>query len=263
MAGTDSSRAAAGERALGPAIILVEPQLGENIGMVARAMFNCALSDLRLVRPREPWPNEKAIAAAAGADLVIASTRLYETTADAVADLVCVYAMTARSRAMNKRVVKPRQAASELRNAARQGTAGGVLFGKEAKGLPNDDVALADAIVTVPLNPGFQSLNLAMAVLLLGYEWFLGAANGPPAQDMMMKNTRPATKAELEGFHQHLERELDACGFLRVAEKRPIMVRNLRNLFARAQLSEQEVRTLRGVIACLVSRRQSRPDTDA
>jgi tRNA/rRNA methyltransferase len=225
--------------------------------MVARAMLNCGLTDLRLVRPREPWPNAKAVAAASGADVVIASARLCETTAEAVADLVRVYAATARSRDMTKRVVTPRQAAIELREASRDGNAGGVLFGKEAKGLHNDDVAIADTILTVPLNPGFQSLNLAMAVLLPGYEWYLLAAENPPSQDMMPKDTRPATKEELQGLHEHLERELDVCGFLRVQEKRPIMVRNLRNLFGRAGLSEQEVRTLRGVIACLVSGRRS------
>jgi tRNA/rRNA methyltransferase len=259
MAGTDRSHAGppdSGPADSGPAIVLVEPQLGENIGMVARAMLNCGLTDLRLVRPREAWPNAKAVAAAAGADAVVASARLYETTADAVGDLVNVYAATARSRDMTKRVVTPHQAALELRAASREGSAGGVLFGKEAKGLHNDDVAIADTILTVPLNPGFQSLNLAMAVLLLGYEWNLLAADSPPSRDMMPKDTRPATKAELQGLHEHLERELDACGFLRVQEKRPIMVRNLRNLFGRAALSEQEVRTLRGVIACLVSHRR-------
>lgn len=255
MAGTD--RSSAGPPPSGPAVILVEPQLGENIGMVARAMLNCGLTDLRLVRPREPWPNAKAVAAASGADVVLAAARLYETTGEAVADLVRVYAATARTRAMTKRIVTPRQAALELQAAARAGSAGGVLFGKEAKGLHNDDVALADTILTVPLNPGFQSLNLAMAVLLLGYEWFLSAAEDAPAETMMAKDTWPATKAELEGLYQHLEKELDDCGFLRVQEKRPIMVRNLRNLFGRAGLSEQEVRTLRGVIACLVSGRRS------
>jgi tRNA/rRNA methyltransferase len=255
VAGTDSSHA--GTPGSGPAIILVEPQLGENIGMVARAMLNCGLTDLRLVRPREAWPNAKAVAAASGADAVTAAARLYETTADAVADLICVYAATARARDMTKRRVTPRQAAAELRGASRQRTAGGVLFGKEAKGLHNNDVAIADTILTVPLNPGFQSLNLAMAVLLVGYEWYLSAEQGAASQDMMPKDTRPATKAELQGLHEHLERELDACGFLRVQEKRPIMVRNLRNLFGRAGLSEQEVRTLRGVIACLVSGRRS------
>jgi tRNA/rRNA methyltransferase len=255
VAGTDSSHA--GTPDSGPAVILVEPQLGENIGMVARAMLNCGLTDLRLVRPREPWPNAKAVAAASGADAVIAAAQLYETTANAVADLACVYAATARARDMVKRTVTPRQAAAELRNASRQRTAGGVLFGKEAKGLHNDDVAIADTILTVPLNPGFQSLNLAMAVLLVGYEWYLSAAQGAALQSIMPKDTRPATKAELQGLHEHLERELDACGFLRVQEKRPIMVRNLRNLFSRAGLSEQEVRTLRGVIACLVCGRRS------
>jgi tRNA/rRNA methyltransferase len=257
VAGTDLSRA--GEAAddpgeHGPAIVLVEPQLGENIGMVARAMLNCGLVDLRLVRPREPWPNDKAVAAASGADRVLDAARLFDTTAAAVADRARVYAATVRDRAMVKRVVTPRRAAEEMRDPAR--TPAAVLFGKEAKGLHNDDVALADTILTVPLNPGFASLNLAMAVLLVGYEWWQAAAARPAETLPLPAETRPATKAELVGLFEHLERELDACGFLRVLEKRPIMVRNLRNLFGRADLTEQEVRTLRGVIACLAGDRR-------
>lgn len=251
MAGEGAARRPAG--AGGPAIILVEPQLGENIGMVARAMHNCALADLRLVRPREGWPNAKAVAASAGAEAVLEAARLYPTTGAAIADLSLLYAATARRRDMSKRRVSPRRAAGEVR---RHGAGAGVLFGKEAKGLANDDVALADAILSVPLNPGFTSLNLAMAVLLLGYEWFLAGAATAEEERAMRKGTRPASKAELAGLFAHLEGELDGCGFLRVAEKRPIMVRNLRNLFARARLSEQEVRTLRGVISCLASGRR-------
>ena len=261
MAGTDLSRAGAAAHdplEYGPAIVLVEPQLGENIGMVARAMLNCGLVDLRLVRPREPWPNDKAVAAASGADRVLDAARLFDTTAAAVADRARVYAATVRDRAMVKRVVTPRRAAEELRGAARAPAA--VLFGKEAKGLHNDDVALADTILTVPLNPGFASLNLAMAVLLVGYEWWQAAAAQPPETLPLPTETRPATKAELVGLFEHLERELDACGFLRVVEKRPIMVRNLRNLFGRADLTEQEVRTLRGVVACLAGDRR-RPNS--
>ena len=250
MAGTDASRR--GDRlSAGPAVVLVEPQLGENIGMVARAMFNCGLTDLRLVRPRETWPNDKARAAASGADAVIDGARLYAGTAAAVADLHRVYATTARDRAMTKPVLTPEGAALEMRTAAAAGACSGLLFGKEAKGLNNDDVALADAVITVPLNPAFSSLNLAMAVLLAGHAWWRAAAATPAAHLTMPRETRPATKAELLGLFEHLERELDACGFLHVAEKRPIMVRNLRNLFGRAALTEQEVRTLRGIIACL------------
>ncbi len=251
MAGTDGRRPAAG--GAGPVVVLVEPQLGENIGMAARAMLNCGLTSLRLVRPRDEWPSAKAVAAASGADRVLDGARVYPSTGAAIADLSRVYATTARPRGMTKRVLSPERAAAEWREATRSGVGVGILFGREARGLHNDDVALADAVVTIPLNPAFSSLNLAMAVLLLGYQW-LRAAAATPADDLIMpKETRPARKDELLGLFEHLEAELDACGFLRIAEKRPAMVRNLRNLFGRAALTEQEVRTLRGVIACLVA----------
>lgn len=254
MAGTDSTRVAAPRG--GPAVVLVEPQLGENIGMVARAMLNFGLTDLRLVRPRESWPNDKAVAASSGASPVIQGARLYDTTRHAVADLSRVYATTARSRAMTKRIVTPRQAATELVDPATPRGGSGILFGKESKGLHNDDVALADAVIMAPLNPSFSSLNLAMAVLLVGYEWFQATISTPLSAVAMPRETRPARKEEMMGLFEHLEAELDACGFLRVTEKRPIMVRNLRSLFGRAQLTEQEVRTLRGIITCLVSGRR-------
>ena len=180
MSGTDRSR---GDevREGGPAIILVEPQLGENIGMVARAMLNCGLAELRLVRPREIWPNDKAVAAASGADRVLDGARLFASTSDAIADLNDVYATTARPRYMTKRVMTPRQAAAEMRAATASGAALGILFGKEAAGLHNDDIALAEAVITVPLNPAFSSLNLGMAVLIVGYEWFAAGESGAPA----------------------------------------------------------------------------------
>lgn len=257
MSGTDRSREGRLHSG-GPAIVLVEPQLGENIGMVARAMLNCGLSDLRLVRPREIWPNDKAVAAASGADRVLDAARLYGRTADAIADLVHVYATTARPRYMTKQVVRPQFAAADLRLRAAAGQATGLLFGREASGLDNDDVALAQAIVTVPLNPAFSSLNLGMAVLLVGHAWFAAGDASPPAELVMPEQTRPATQAELLGLYEQLEGELDGCGFLRNAEKRPSMVRNLRNLFGRASLTQQEVRTLRGIVTCLVEARHAR-----
>jgi tRNA/rRNA methyltransferase len=255
LAGTDASRAAA-PFAGGPVVVLVEPQLGENIGMAARAMLNCGLSRLRLVRPREAWPNVKAVAAASGADRVLDRAQVFPTTAAAIADLQLVYAATARPRDMTKRMVAPREAAAELCAAEANGTATGVLFGREATGMDNDEVALADVLLLAPLNPAFSSLNLAMAVLLVGYEWRLAAADVPPSRLTMPKETRPARKDELLGLFAQLEAELDRCGFLRNREKRPIMVRNLRNMLGRAALTEQEVRTLRGVIACLVAGRR-------
>jgi tRNA/rRNA methyltransferase len=258
VSGTDRSRLGVIE-ASAPAIILVAPQLPENIGMVARAMLNCGLSDLRLVRPRDIWPNDKAIAAASGADRVLDTACLYATAEASITDLTHVYATTARSRYMTKRVTTPRQAAAELRARTAAGERCGVLFGPEATGLDNDELALAEAAITVPLNPGFSSLNLGMAVLIVGYEWFVaGLAETPPSRLVMPRQTPAATQAELFGLYEHLEAELDACGFLRNRQSRTSMVRNLRNLFGRVGLTGQEVRTLRGVIACLVEGRHAK-----
>ncbi|HEX3065170.1 MAG TPA: RNA methyltransferase [Dongiaceae bacterium] len=236
----------------GPAIILVDPQLGENIGTTARAMLNCGLTDLRLVRPRDGWPSEKARSAASGADQVIDGARLYDSTAEAMADLTRVYATTARQRGMIKRVVTPRRAASEMRKAVAGGNKVGILFGRERSGLENDDIALANAVIAVPLNPAFASLNLAQAVLLVGYEWFQ-AAEKTPADQLIVNETRPATKAELMNFFTQLEKRLIVSGFLRNEEKRPSMVRNIRNLFQRAGLTHQEVQTLHGIVGDLAT----------
>jgi tRNA/rRNA methyltransferase len=256
MSGTDTSVKSLGG---GPVVILVDPQLGQNIGMVARAMLNCGLEELRLVRPRDGWPNSAAESAASGAGVVLEQTRLFDTTAEAVADLNRVYAATARPRGMITPVVTPRQAAVELRAAEAAGTRAGVIFGPERSGLVNDDIALADSVLSVPLNPAFASLNLAQAVFVVGYEWLIAgseADSGAPGRELSLAATRPATKAELIGLFERLEAALDARGFLYPAEKRPTMVRNLRNLFQRAQLTEQEVRTLHGIVSLL------RPETD-
>ena len=260
MSGTDRSRLDATEGGDGgPVVVLVEPQLPENIGMVARAMLNCGLTRLRLVRPREGWPNDKAVAAASGADRVLEAACLYPSTVAAIADLEFAYAATARPRYMTKRVLTPRFAAAELRARAAAGEATALLFGREASGLDNDDIALAQAVVTVPLNPAFSSLNLGMAVLLLGWEWYAAAADAPPPVQLVMpEETQPATQAELQGLYDHLEGELDACGFLRNIEKLPSMVRNLRNVFGRSGLTQQEVRTLRGIVTCLVEARHAK-----
>lgn len=256
MAGTDVS---IGSSANGrivpegpPAVVLVRPQLGENIGMCARAMLNCALTDLRIVDPRDGWPNEKARAAASGADSVIDGARVYATTADAVADLRFVLATTARARDSAQRVMTPREAAPELHRKHAEGVQTGVIFGPEAKGLANEDVAHADAILAVPLNPSFKSLNLAQAVLCVGYEWLqAGLDESVWRETATTRDSRPATKQELLGMFEHLEAELDDCGFLRPPEKRPTMVRNIRNMLQRAQLTEQEVRTFRGMVSGL------------
>jgi tRNA/rRNA methyltransferase len=258
VAGTDHRRRAAGG---GPAIILVEPQLGENIGTAARAMMNCALDDLRLVRPRDGWPSDRAVAAASGADAVLDKARLYPSIAAAIADLVHVYASTARDRGMVRREVTPRYAAAEMRAHIDAGEACGVLFGPERTGLLNDDLTLADTVLTVPLNPGFSSLNLAQAVLLVGYEWFTASAEAPPETEHTGLS-RQATKAELLNFFEHLEEELVKNGFLRNRESRPSMVRNLRSLFQRAHCTEQELRTLHGVVTAFAGPRERTKATE-
>ena len=239
----------------GPTIILVQPQLGENIGACARAMLNCGLTELRLVKPRDGWPNEKAVAAASGADPVLDGAKLYDTTAEAVADLNVVFATTVRTRGMIQEFVTPRTAAAELRAHFDAGHKTGVLFGPERTGLVNDDLTLAEKLITVPLNPSFSSLNLAQAVLLIGYEWFQ-TGETPPDRVLHTGQTRPATKAELLNFFEHLEGDLDRTGFFTTPEKRPSMVRTLRNAIERMQMTEQEVRTFHGVIAALTGRRK-------
>ena len=240
---------------LRPAIVLIQPQLSENIGTTSRAMLNCGLTDLRLVRPREDWLSERALAASSGATAVLHAARVFDSTEAAIADLHRVYATTGRNRFMVKPVVTPRRAAEEMRGFVDEGLRCGVLFGPERTGLENDDVALADTVVTVPLNPDYCSLNLAQCVLLIGYEWYQA---GDPAEPRAMTKgaAAVATKYQLVGFFQHLERELDDCGFFRVEEKRPSMVRNIRNMFERADLTLQEVRTLHGIVNELVTFRK-------
>jgi len=247
MAGTDSSREGVTG---GPVVVLVEPQLGENIGFAARAMLNCGLTELRLVRPRDGWPNERARAAAAGADTVIDGAQVFERTADAVGDLSRVFAATARHRDMIMPVMTPRRAAETLRVEVAAGLRCGLIFGPERSGLENDDASLADTIVQVPLNPAFSSLSLPQAVMVLAYEWFQ-AGDETPSEELVMGRTEPASKAELLNFLSRLESALEETGFLQVAEKRPGMMRNIRNIFQRARLTDQEVRALHGVVSAL------------
>jgi tRNA/rRNA methyltransferase len=190
-----------------PVIILVEPQLGENIGAAARAMLNCGLTSLRLVRPRDGWPNPRALAAASGADSVIEQAGLFDSTADAIADLNFVLATTARQRDMVKLILTPEEAAAEMRGRAAAGQRTGILFGPERTGLMNDDVPLADAVVTIPVNPVFPSLNLAQAVLLLGYAWWR-AAQTVEARRLEIGGSRPAAKEELDNLFRRLETAL-------------------------------------------------------
>lgn len=233
-----------------PVVILVRPQLGENIGMAARAMLNCGLSTLRLVAPRDGWPNEKAQRAASGADIVLEKAEVFDSVGEAVADLERVVATTARNRELVQRIVTPRQAASDMRGWIGQGDRIGILFGPERTGLENDDMVHADTALSIPLNPQFSSLNMAQAVLLVAYEWTAAGDTTPPAR-MADHATRPATKEELQSLFDHLERALDQSGFLRNKEMRPSMVLNLRALLQRAEMTEQEARTFHGVIKFL------------
>lgn len=235
----------------GPAIILVEPQLGENIGMVARAMANFGLAELRLVKPRDGWPNEKARAAASRADHVIDGAAVFETLAEAVADLNFVYATTARPRDNFKPVRGPVEAANELRSRFAAGQKTGILFGREKFGLFNEEVGLADEIVTFPVNPAFASLNIAQAVLLMSYEWMKSGLEGEAQTAFVGPEMKPAAKEHLHGFLAHLEDALDARGYFRPAAKKPKMLDNLRSVLTRPGFAEAEIKVLRGALASL------------
>lgn len=230
-----------------PAIILVRPQLGENVGTAARAMLNFGLTDLRLVRPKCGWPNVKALQAASGAVEVLNRLRLFDRVEDAAADLHRLYATTARTRELPKPVVTAAAAATEARAAAAAGERVGFLFGPERTGLSNDELILADAVLSIPVNPAFFSLNLAQAVLLVGYEWFQAGANTPPRRETLPAGA-PATKGELDQLLEHLLGELDAVDFFRTRDRRQSMARTLRAIFARAGLHAPDVHLLRGVI---------------
>jgi len=244
----------------GPAIILVKPQLGENIGMVSRAMLNCGLTDLRLVNPREGWSFEKAEKAAAGSGLVLNNLKVFDRTEEAIADLNHVFATTARGRDMNKPVVTPRKAADMMAGYAASDSRTGILFGRESVGLHNDDIVLSDTTVMAPLNPAYLSLNLAQAVLLMGYEWYQTQVEAPDARMGVRGDTRQATKQELVGFFEHFDDCLTTTGFYFPPEKVPTMKQNLRNLFQRAQMTEQEVKTFRGILASFMKFRRQAKD---
>lgn len=245
------------EKFISPAIILSGPQLGENIGACARAMANFGLTDLRIVNPRDGWPNPKADAMAAQARNVVASARIHGSVEAAVCELQLVFATTARDRAMAKPVLTPAEAARRLREAAANGIASAILFGNERAGLTNDEVALADCVVTIPTAPGFSSLNLGQSVLLIGYEWFK-AGDATLAESIDHGPAHPAPREELILLFEHLEDELEKAGFLYPPGNRPGMVRNLRNILHRARLTDQEVRTLRGVIVALTRGKKRR-----
>jgi TrmH family RNA methyltransferase len=240
-----------------PVVILVRPQLADNIGAVARAMANGGLFHLRLVAPRDGWPQEKAWRNASGAQRILERLVLCDNVPEAVADLHHVYATCPRPRHIVKPVLTARGGALEMRAVTERGLRVGVLFGPERAGLDNDDMAASDALIRFPLNPAFTSVNLAQAVMVMAYEWWQ-SGDATIGRSLMTNESAVATKGELDNFMVHLVDQLDACGFLRNAPKRPGMVRNLRHLFQRGEVTQQELRTLHGVVTELAIGRRVR-----
>ena len=240
-----------------PVIILVRPQMGENIGMVARAMLNCGLTELRLVAPRDGWPSDAAIATASGATQVIENAKLYTTLDEAIADCNFVLATGSFDRDMIKDVLSPEAAIDVIQQ---QAGLCAIVFGPERSGLDNEDVVRCDAYVTVPLNPDYPSLNLAQAVLLIAYQWWrrVSTENNLPVAggERLGKDCIiPATKEKLSGLFDHLTDALDKSGFFPTEQQRPVMLRNLRNTFHRLRLSTQEVNTFRGALKALLAKK--------
>ena len=228
-----------------PVIVLVRPQLAENIGKAARAMLNFGLTELRLVSPRDGWPNPAAAPASSGADQVLAEAALFPDLASAIADCPHVYATTVRKRGVTKPVVTPERAAGDI-HAATGRTA--ILFGPERSGLETDDVAVARAIITVPINPAFGSLNLAQAVILVAYEWSKHVALAQPPETALPP---PAPQDELDGMIAQLDAMLDETGYFFPPDRAPAVRRTLRTLLTKPGWSSQEVRTMRGVLSTL------------
>jgi tRNA/rRNA methyltransferase len=256
MSGSGTDKTKAGRELAGPIVILVEPQLGENIGMAARAMGNFGLTRMRIVNPRDGWPNVHATRSAAGADHILEKVELFDTVAQAVADCTLLFATTARAHDQAKPVVAPEGAAREIVAHIGQGTGEvGILFGRERSGLLNEEVAIANRIITYPVNPGFASLNLAQAVLLMGYEWFKLATSGA-LPFAMPERSEPASQHQMDAFFDNLVRELDKVEFLRPAEKRETMLVNLRNIFARMEPTKQDMHTLHGVVMAIAEGRK-------
>jgi len=239
----------------GPVVVLVEPQLGENIGAAARAMANFGLARLRLVRPRQGWPNAKAHVMAAGADRILDGARLYDTLEAAIADCNFVLATTARAHDQAKPVIGPAEAAAQMAPRIAAGETVAIVFGRERNGLENDEVALADRIVTLPVNPAFASLNLGQAVVIVAYEWFK-RASGEKLPFVMPQKSGPAPKQQLLAFFATLERELERVEFFRPPDKRDTMQINLRNIITRIAPTQQDIQTLHGVIMAIAEGRK-------
>ena len=234
-----------------PIVILSRPTLSQNIGSCARAMLNFGLTEMRLIDPQANWLDKNARALSADADSVLENAKVFQTPEEAFADLHAIYATTARPRDMIKEVVSPQEAAQEVTEKTAQGQKVGLLFGSEKCGLENEEIALSDKILTIPLNPDFSSINLAQAVILVTYEVYQASLSQPERNPLWERHDPEAPRGELIGFFEHLEKELGSRGYFKADHKRPLMERNLRNMFSRAKLTSQEVRTLRGVISGL------------
>ena len=239
-----------------PTFILVEPQMGENIGAAARAMWNFGLDRMRIVNPRDGWPNERAEAMATGATHVLSDASLHETTREATADLSWVYATTARPRDLTKRVLTPEAAAHEMRERIAAGDKVGVLFGRERSGLENEDIERSSAVITVPVNPAFGSLNLAQCSLLIGYEW-LKVADKTPPEDLDPGRDGFAVKADVDCLIDFMETELSESGFFFPEDKKASMLATLRNLYHRMPLTAADLRMLWGTTRSLAAKRRS------
>src|SRR5712675_691187 len=255
MSGSGTDKTKSGVDLAGPLVVLVEPQLGENIGMAARAMGNFGLTRLRIVNPRDGWPNISAQRAASGADHILDQVELFDTVEQAVVDCTLLFATTARAHDQAKPVVAPAAAAGEVAAEIASGGRVGILFGRERYGLQNEEVALANRIITFPVNPGFASLNLAQAVLLIGYEWFK-LSTGGTLPFAMPERSEPASQHQMQAFFDNLVRELDRVEFLRPAEKRETMLVNLRNIFTRTDPTKQDMHTLHGVVMAIAEGRK-------
>lgn len=252
MSGTDHNKDE-GWQGPTPAFILVNPQMGENIGGAARAMWNFGLDRMRIVDPRDGWPNPKAVAMASGAGRVLDQVKVVDTTAEALSDLNYVFATTARSRDLTKTVMTPERAMAHARELIGQGQKVGVMFGPERAGLENEDIVQANALISVPVNPAFASLNLAQCVLLTAYEWRRQSENIPEVVEM--GKTRFAEAIEVKKYLEHLEQKLEDVGFFWPEQKRASMQENIRNLFNRLPLTDADIRTLHGITRALTEKR--------
>lgn len=253
MSGTDHNKVE-DWRGPAPVFVLVEPQMGENIGAAARAMWNFGLDRMRIVSPRDGWPNPKAVAMASGAGRVLDHVKVVDKTTEALEDLNYVFATTARGRDLTKTIMTPERAMAHARELIGQGQKVGVLFGPERAGLQNDDIVRANAVISVPVNPAFASLNLAQCVLLTAYEW-RRQMDDIPAEVTEFGKTRLAETIETQKLLEHLEQKLDAVGFFWPEQKRATMVENLRNMFSRMPLTDADVRTLHGITRALSEKR--------